>query len=152
LGNEKEGLKMNKKPIIVYSYYVMDILHKGHLFLMENAKRIAGNDGLSIIGVLTDTACMEKKPRPILDFDTRFRIAKAIIFADIVVPQETYSPINNIKNFKPTILIESATHDEEYIKNIIDITSNMGIIVITFPYFDIFKSSTKIKQKIRERK
>ena len=46
--------------IIVYSYYVLDIVHKGHLLYMKNAKAIAGKDGKSIVGILTDEAVMEK--------------------------------------------------------------------------------------------
>jgi len=30
---------------IVYSYYVLDVFHRGHLKMMENAKAIAGKDG-----------------------------------------------------------------------------------------------------------
>jgi len=48
---------------IVYSYYVLDIVHKGHLIMMQNAKAIAGENGKLIIGILTDEAVMEKKPQ-----------------------------------------------------------------------------------------
>jgi len=54
---------------IVYSYYVLDLVHKGHLKMMEHAKAIAGKDGKSIVGILTDEAVMELKPRPIISFD-----------------------------------------------------------------------------------
>ncbi len=46
---------------LVYSYYVLDIVHKGHLLMMKNAKSIAGKDGKLIVGILTDEAVMEKK-------------------------------------------------------------------------------------------
>ena len=49
---------------IVYSYYVLDIVHKGHLVMMENAKALAGEDGRLIVGILTDAAVMEKKRKP----------------------------------------------------------------------------------------
>ncbi|MCK5031334.1 MAG: adenylyltransferase/cytidyltransferase family protein, partial [Thermoplasmatales archaeon] len=58
--------------IIVYSYYVLDLIHKGHLLMMKNSKSIAGKGGKLIVGILTDDAVMEKKPkRPILSFDER---------------------------------------------------------------------------------
>ena len=50
---------------IVYSYYVLDIVHRGHLLMMKNAKAIAGEDGKLIVGILTDEAAMEKKSKPI---------------------------------------------------------------------------------------
>lgn len=54
--------------MIVYSYYVLDIVHDGHLEMLENSKAIAGPDGKLIVGILTDEAVMEKKPRPVLPF------------------------------------------------------------------------------------
>ncbi len=56
---------------IVYSYYVLDIVHKGHLLMMKNSKAIAGEDGKLITGILTDEAAMEKKPKPVLSFEER---------------------------------------------------------------------------------
>ncbi len=46
---------------IVYSYVVADLIHIGHLHALENAKAIAGEDGILIAGILTDKATMEKK-------------------------------------------------------------------------------------------
>jgi len=70
---------------IVYSYYVLDLVHKGHLKMMENAKAIAGKDGKLIVGILTDEAVMEKKSKPIISFDERFDLANAIKYVDLVV-------------------------------------------------------------------
>ncbi|HDM33021.1 MAG TPA: ADP-heptose synthase, partial [Deltaproteobacteria bacterium] len=75
---------------LVYSYYVLDIVHRGHLLMMRNAKAIAGEDGKLIVGILTDEAVMEKKPKPILSFEERMDLASAIKYVDVVVPQETY--------------------------------------------------------------
>ena len=85
---------------IVYSYYVLDIVHKGHLEIMKNAKTIAGEDGKLIVGILTDEAVMENKPRPILSFDERIELARAIKYVDFVVAQETYSPLANVMRIK----------------------------------------------------
>ncbi len=56
---------------LVYSYYALDIVHKGHLEMMKNSKAIAGEDGKLIVGILTDEAIMEKKSRPIVSFNER---------------------------------------------------------------------------------
>lgn len=77
---------------LVYSYYVLDIVHKGHLLMMKNAKSIAGKDGKLIVGILTDEAVMELKKKPILSFEERVELANAIEYVDLVVAQETYSP------------------------------------------------------------
>ena len=132
---------------IVYSYYVLDLVHKGHLKMMENAKAIAGEDGKSIVGILTDEAVMELKPRPIISFDERFDLANAIKYVDLVVAQETYSPLPNVKKIKPDVLMESSSHTDEAIEDARKVMESIGGKVIVIPYYPS-QSSTSIKEKI----
>jgi len=135
---------------IVYSYYVLDLIHKGHLLMMKNSKAIAGIDGKLIVGILTDDAVMEKKPkRPILTFDERIDIARAIKYVDAAVPQETYSPITNIKKIRPDILMESWSHSEREMEETRKVMESFGGRVIAMPYYPS-QSSTNIKKKITE--
>jgi len=134
---------------IVYSYYVLDIVHKGHLLMMKNAKAIAGEDGKSIVGILTDEAAMEKKSKPTLSFEDRIGLASAIKYVDVVVAQETYSPLPNTLKIKPDILIESTSHDEEMIEKAREVMDSIGGKVIVIPYFPT-QSSTKIKNRIKK--
>jgi len=134
---------------LVYSYYVLDIVHKGHLLMMKNAKAIAGEDGKLIVGILTDEAVMEKKKRPILPFEERIELANAIEYVDIVVAQETYSPLPNVRRIKPDILMESTSHTEEAIKEAEETMKEINGRVVTLPYFPP-QSSTNIKNKIFE--
>ena len=133
---------------IVYSYYVLDIVHRGHLLLMRNSKSIAGPDGRLIVGIVSDDAVFAEKGRlPILSFSERFEIAQSIKYVDVVVEQEDYSPFNNVKKIKPSILIESDSHSDALIKNSQAVMNEIGGRVITMPYFK-GQSSTSIKQKI----
>ena len=134
---------------IVYSYYVLDIVHRGHLKMMENAKAIAGNDGKLIVGILTDEAVMEKKSKPILCFDERFDLANALKYVDLVVAQETYSPLPNLKKIKPDILMESSSHDEKAIEEARKVMESIGGEVIVIPYFPA-QSSSNIKNQIKK--
>ena len=136
--------------MIVYSYYALDVLHKGHLLMMENAKTLAGKDGKLIVGVLTDEAVMEKKTRPIFSFPERMEIANAIKFVDIVVAQETYSPLPNVMRIKPDILMESTSHSEEAIEEAEMVMSKINGKVVVLPYYPP-QSSTAIKNLIREK-
>ena len=133
---------------IVYSYYVLDIVHQGHILMMKNAKAIAGKEGKLIVGILTDEAVKGKKNRPILSFEERIELANAIKYIDVVVPQETYSPIPNIKKIKPDILMESTSHTDEDIKEAEEVMKNLNGRVIVLPYFPS-QSSTEIKRKIK---
>ena len=132
---------------LVYSYYVLDIVHKGHLLMMKNAKAIAGKDGKLIVGILTDEAVMEKKKRPILPFEERVELANSIEYVDVVVAQETYSPLPNVRRIKPDILMESTSHTEEAIKEAEETMKEINGRVVTLPYFPP-QSSTNIKDKI----
>ncbi len=136
---------------LVYSYYVLDIVHKGHLKMMENAKAIAGEDGKLIVGILTDEAVMEKKPKPILSFDERYDLACALKCVDLVVAQETYSPLPNVKKIKPDILMESSSHTDEAIEEAREVMESIGGKVIVIPYFPS-QSSTNIKNDINKRR
>jgi len=134
---------------IVYSYYVLDLIHKGHLLMMKNSKAMAGKDGKLIVGILTDEAVLEKKPKkPILSFDERIDIARSIKFVDAAVPQETYSPIPNVKRIKPDILMESASHSEEDLKETREAVESYGGRVVVMPYYPL-QCSTDIKKKIK---
>ena len=134
---------------IVYSYYVLDLVHRGHLKMMENAKAIAGKDGKLIVGILTDEAVMEKKPKPIVSFDERFDLANAIKYVDLVVAQETYSPLPNVKKIKPDILMESTSHTDEAIEEAREVMESIGGKVIVIPYYPP-QSSSDIKNSIIE--
>ena len=134
---------------IVYSYYVLDIVHKGHLLMMQNAKAIAGEDGKLIVGILTDEAVMERKPqKPTLSFEDRIELASAIKYVDLAVAQETYSPLPNVMKIKPDVLMESSSHAEEDIEKAREYMESIGGKVIVIPYFPT-RSSRKIKDKVK---
>ena len=135
---------------LVYSYYVLDIVHKGHLLMMKNSKAIAGEDGKLIVGILTDEAVMERKPRPIVSFEDRMNLASAIKYVDVVVAQETYSPLPNVMRIKPDVLMESTSHDEEAIEEAREVMESIGGRVIAIPYYPS-ESSTHIKNEIKQR-
>jgi len=137
--------------LIVYSYYVLDILHNGHLLMMKNAKTLAGPDGKLIVGILTDEATMEKKKKPIISFEERMDIASAIKYVDIVVSQDAYSPLPNVMKIKPDILMESSSHTHEAIREAEEVMKKIKGKVIVLPYYPS-QSSTAIKNLIKERK
>lgn len=145
---KKLGKSLEREKRIVYSYYVLDIVHRGHLLQMQNAKATAGKDGISVVGILTDKAVMEKKKKPILSFDERMLLAQSIKFNDFVVAQETYSPLPNVRNIRPNILMESSSHEEKDIKESREVMAKLGGKVIVTPYYPML-SSTEIKKKIK---
>ena len=133
---------------IVYSYFVLDIVHRGHLMMLKNAKAIAGPDGRLIVGIVSDEAVLAKKGKaPILDFSERLELANAIEFVDLVVGQQDYTPFKNVRNIVPNILMESESHDDAQIEEGQKLMDELGGRVVVLPYFQ-GQSSTLIKTKI----
>ena len=135
---------------LVYSYFCLDILHIGHIMHIKKSKEIAGMGGELIMGILTDEAIISKKKRPILSFSERFEIARSLKYADKVVPQETYSPLSNIKLYKPNILMESTSHSKKSIEELVEYMGTICGKVVINPYYK-GQSSTKIKNIIKDR-
>ena len=133
---------------IVYSYFVLDIVHRGHLMMLKNSKAIAGPDGRLIVGIVSDEAVIAKKGQaPILDFSERLELANALEYVDLVVGQQDYTPYKNVRHIAPNILMESESHDEAQINEGRRIMDELGGRVIVMPYFQ-GQSSTLIKSKI----
>jgi len=138
---EKFFSVIGAKKTRVYAYVVGDIVHIGHLNHLRRAKK---QGDYLIVGVLTDEATMEKKPKPIIPFEERLETISALKYVDKVVPQETYSPLENVKIFKPDVLMESSDHLEQPANEFI---KSYGGRVVLSPYYNL-QSSTKIKDKI----
>ena len=131
---------------IVYAYVCGDILHEGHLLQLENGKALAGKDGKLIVGVLTDKAVMEKKKQPIIGFRERLKLVQSLQCVDCAVPQDDYSPINNLKAIQPDIHMESASHiGNPYLKQLKKVFKGRTIMTPYYPGV----CSTDIKNKIK---
>jgi len=131
--------------IIVYAYIVGDILHYGHLRHLLNAKALG--DKL-IVGVLTDEAVMEKKPRPVIPFTERLALISALECVDLAIPQEKYAPHDNIKMVGADILMESTSHSEKLRAHGKSLMKALGGRMVVMPYYQ-GQSSTKIKEEIK---
>jgi len=129
--------------IIVYAYVCGDILHKGHIEHLKNCKALG--DKL-IVGVLTDAAIMEKKPRPAMSFDERFDLVRSLKWVNVVVAQNTYSPLDNVMALRPDVLIEATDHKEQPAN---EFMKSIGGRVLAMPYYPNH-SSTKIKDEIKQ--
>ena len=130
--------------IIGYAYVVADLPHSGHLSHLEACKELC--DKL-VVGVLVDKAVCEKKEKPIMPFEERLRMVRALKCVDIAISQETYSPLPNAVAMKVDILFESTSHDSRAIEEARQKIGAYGGKVIVMPYYG-GQSSTEIKNKI----
>jgi len=135
---------MSNNLKIGYAYVVADLIHIGHLKHLQACRGLC--DKL-IVGVLTDGACMERKPKPIISFGERLEIVKSLSFVEVAVKQEDYSPLPNVSQLEPDILFESTSHKEEDFAHAKKVLSEYGGRMIIMPYY-AGQSSTSIKNKI----
>ncbi len=81
---------------IVITYGTFDLLHPGHVRILEKAKSMG--DYL-IVGLSTDEFNVRKHKRSFLDYEERKEILEAIVYVDKVIPEECWEQkIEDVKN------------------------------------------------------
>ncbi len=91
-------------PVAPKSAYIAissDILHRGHLNIIEKAAAL----GEVTVGLLTDSAIATYKRAPLLDWDTRKTTLANMRQVARVVPQDTLSYAQNIREYKPDYVV-----------------------------------------------
>ena len=91
-------MKNNKT---VYVPMAVDIIHSGHLNIINKAKKY----GKIIIGLFTDTAIAEYKSLPLINYNQRLEIIKNIKGIYKIVKQDTWDYEKNLLQIKPNYLI-----------------------------------------------
>lgn len=85
----------------VYMCISTDILHAGHINMINKAASL----GRLIVGVLSDKAVASYKRFPLLSFEERKTILSNIKGIDEVVCQDSLSYVENIRKYKPDIVV-----------------------------------------------
>lgn len=89
------------KKNVVYVGLAADILHEGHI----NILNIAKNHGTVVVGLLTDDAIVTYKRLPFLNYSQRETIVKNLKMVDRVIPQKTLDYSFNLKKIKPKYVV-----------------------------------------------
>lgn len=99
-------LKKNRRKI-VFTNGCFDILHIGHIKLLQEAKSFGD---VLIIGLNSDYSVrkIKGKNRPIIPENERAEILSSFYMVDFVVRFSTPTPYELIKRIKPDILIKGA--------------------------------------------
>ena len=102
-------IDMNKRKII-YVPMGADIIHSGHLNIINKAKKY----GDITVGLFTDSAIAEYKSFPLINYEQRLEIIKNIKGIKKIVKQDTWDYTKNLKMIKPNYLI----HGDDWKKGI----------------------------------
>lgn len=124
---------------VVYTSGTFDMLHINHLKMIEYARSLGD---ILIVGVNTDELVAEYKSEPIIPFEERIALMKALKYPDIVIPQYSLNHTDKVKKLKFDIFVVGDDWTGKY-----DYLEEMGVTVVYFPYGRSC-SSTSLKEKI----
>ena len=99
---------MNNK--IVYVPLAADILHSGHLNIINRAKKY----GKVVIGLLSDNAMAEYKNIPSLEYEERYKIVKNLKNVHKIIKQDTWDYSKVLNSLKPDYFV----HGDDWKKGI----------------------------------
>lgn len=131
---------------IGYTTGVFDMFHIGHLNLLRNARLRCDH---LIVGVSTDRLVSELKGRPpIIPFEERIEIVRAIRYVDEVVPEETADKIAAWRQIKFNTIFKGDDWKgtEQWIRLEQEFDA-LGVTVEYFPYTQ-HTSSSQLRQAL----
>lgn len=123
-----------------------DIMHPGLIHIIHEATQY----GNVMIGLLTDKAIAYHKRLPYLTYEQRKEVVENIKGVSVVVPQEEWSYIDNLKKYKPDYIIHGDDWKDGPLKEIreqvYEIMNEQGGKVIEIPYTKGINSSSLDKE------
>lgn len=139
-----------KGNVIVFTNGCFDILHPGHIDLLEKARE--QGDKL-VIGLNTDNSVSRIKGdlRPINDEKFRSTMIAALECVDLVTLFDEDTPMNLIMNTRPEVLVKGSDYNVEEIvgsRYVLDYGGQVKAISL-LPGFSTTKLIEKIKEKTK---
>lgn len=130
---------MIQEKSVVYTSGTFDMLHANHLKMIEYARQLGD---LLIVGVNTDELVASYKSQPIIPFEERIALVKALKYPDIVIPQKSLNHTDKVKKLHFDIFVVGDDWVGKY-----DYLEEMGVTVVYFPYGEGI-SSSELKERI----
>lgn len=124
------------KQRIVYMCFSSDLLHSGHISIIQKAQRL----GKLVIGVMTDEAVVSYKKFPLLPFEERKVMFENIVGVYKVVSQNSLSYKENIQKYQPAFVVHGGDWVEGFQKpvrdEVVSLLAEYGGRLVEFPYAD----------------
>jgi len=133
---------MYNNRTVVYTSGTFDMFHSNHLKMIEYAR---GLGDTLIVGVSTDELVCSYKRAPIIPFEERISIIKALRYPDIVIPQRTLDHTDIVRKLNIDVFVVGDDWTGKY-----DYLKKLGVTVFYFPYGEGL-STTSIKKEIVDR-
>ncbi len=125
---------------IVFTNGCFDLLHLGHITLLESARR--EGDRL-IVAINSDTSVQELKgpSRPIVNEHDRARTLAALSAVDAIIIFDESTPLSLIETFRPEVIVKGGDYNENSVVGAREVRSWGGRVRIipTVPGFSTTK-------------
>ena len=142
-------MNMDFNNSIVYTCFCTDVIHEGHLNLINEAKKY----GDVVVGVLCDSEMVKYNRFPLKSTEERVELVKSISDVKEVVIQNEVMYNNIVKELHPDYIIHGDNWSEDSMKvirqNILDVLDEYGGELIEVPY-TFNPKVQKIDRQMRE--
>jgi D-beta-D-heptose 7-phosphate kinase / D-beta-D-heptose 1-phosphate adenosyltransferase len=119
-----------KKPTIVYTAGVWDILHRGHLNLLWQSRQLGDVLVVGVVGDVGVRAYKARRPEEALFY--RLQRIQRIPWVDVAIEQASTDPTENLRRFLPDIFTHGSDWDR--LKQGHETLEELGIEYVTIPY------------------
>lgn len=136
------------KKIVGYTAGVFDLFHIGHLNILKRAKE---NCDFLIVAVSTDELVKQYKNKtPVICYEERAQIVKAIKYVDMVVPQENRDKLGALEKYKfDKMFVGDDWKGTELFSGLEAKFKERGAEIVYFPY-TTGTSSTFLKETLEK--
>jgi len=132
---------------VVFTNGVFDLLHPGHLQLLESARN---EGGALIVGINTDASVRrlgKGDDRPLVSQDARARMVAGLAVVDCVVLFDEDTPAELIGELEPDVLVKGDDYTREQIVGADFVEARGGRVVRVERLPD--QSTTRIVERLR---
>jgi len=128
----------------VFTNGCFDLLHVGHITLMEECRRFGSK---LVLGLNTDMSVSRLKgpSRPIVGEKERARVMSALAAVDAVVLFDEETPLELIRALKPNVLVKGGDYVVETVIGHEDVIANGGRVEIV-PTVEGFSTTNLVKK------
>lgn len=131
---------------IVFTNGCFDLLHVGHITLLEDCRRFGSK---LVLGLNTDASvCGLKGPsRPIVGQNERARVMSALAAVDAVVMFDEETPLELIRALRPDVLVKGGDYTVETVVGHEDVIASGGRVEIV-PTVEGFSTTNLVKKMV----